>query len=93
MYDPEASFAANAEFDKVAARIEKFANTLNLATSNSPEAEQVGEKLKQSVELLREQYDEYLNEFDPEKKEKLHKQWLTKVDDFIAILEGMARQL
>lgn len=93
MYDPEESLAANTEFDKMVVRVEQFAQTLNAATSNSPEASQVGEKLKLSVELLRQQYDEYLNEFDPDKKQKLHKQWHAKVDDLLEILKGMAKQL
>jgi hypothetical protein len=93
MYDPEASFTANTEFDKMAARVEQFAQTLRATTDDLPAAIRVGDGLKQAVELLRHQYDEYLNEFDPDKKAMLHKRWHAKVDEFLAILKGMAEQL
>lgn len=93
MYDPEEVFAANAGFEKIQERIEKFAQNIMPYAPSPEQAAEVGEKMKMCVEVLRRHYDEYLNEFDPIKKKMLHKVFYERVDDFLEILKGLAGQL
>jgi len=87
MYDPEASFAANAEFDQIIGRVNLFIDrTLPLL---GKDAEVFGQKLKQCIELLRRKYDDYLNEFDPVKKEQLHVHWQEKAAELAQIMKTM----
>jgi len=91
MYDPEASFAANNEFDKIVERVNLF--TERMLPLAGPQAEAIGAKLKQCVELLRRKYDDYLNEFDPDKKQQLHLLWTNKATELIWLLKNMAENL
>jgi hypothetical protein len=90
MYDPEKAFAANAEFDKIQERIGKFAQNIMPYAPSPEQAAELGEKMKMCVEVLRRHYDDYLNEFDPDKKQKLHKVFHARSEDFLEILKGMA---
>lgn len=79
-------------FEKMKARIEQFAQNI-MPYAPSPEmATEIGEKMKMCVEVLREQYDAYLNESDPVQKEFLHKAFQAKADEFVEILKWMAGQ-
>lgn len=91
MYDPEASFSANAQFDQIIERVNLFIErTLPLA---GEDAEIFGDKLKRCIEILRSKYDDYLNEFDPVKKEQLHAHWHEKVAELALIMKTMTEKI
>jgi len=50
-------------------------------------------KLKECFDLLRVKYDDYLNEFDPDKKRQLHAHWREKADELTQLLKDMAENL
>jgi hypothetical protein len=80
-------------FEKMKARVEQFAQNI-MPYAPSPElAAEIGEKMKMCVDVLREQYDAYLNESDPVHKEFLHKAFQAKAEEFVEILRLMARQI
>ncbi len=93
MYDPEASVAAQEQFDIMQRRVDDFIQGLINAKVPEQDAQMLGNRLTRCVDLIRRSYDEYLNEFDPDKKDILHKEWHRKVDEFVAILQGMAERL
>ncbi len=77
------------DFDKIQARIEQFAQNI-MPYAPSPEmAAEIGTKMKACVEVLREQYNAYLNESNPVLKEELHKAFEAKKDEFLEILKWM----
>jgi hypothetical protein len=91
MYDPEESFAANASFDEIVERVNLF--TERMLSLAGDDAAMLGEKLKQCVELLRRKYNDYLNEFDPDKKAQLAYDWRAKAKELTDLLREMAGNL
>lgn len=91
MYDPEESFAANASFDEIVERVNLF--TERMLSLAGDDAAMLGEKLKQCVELLRRKYNDYLNEFDPDKKAQLAHDWRAKAKELTDLLKEMAGNL
>lgn len=79
------------EFDKIKARIERFVQNIMPFAPSPDVAEEVGTKMKACIDLLRHQYDAYLNESDPAKKAALHEAFHAKADEFLEILKWMGK--
>lgn len=91
MYDPEANFTANLQFDEIIERVNLF--TERMVVLAGDDTQKLGDKLKSCIELLRRKHEEYLNEFDPYKKEQLHANWQRTVVDFMVLMKGMVENL
>ena len=92
MYDPENAIRITEVFNSIQQRIRAFTDKLS-SIHPSDQAEELGDKLSECIENIRQGVEDCNNEFDPDKREDLCKLWRGKIDEFVNILKLMADNL
>lgn len=93
MYDPEESLEVERQFQSLVNEdLPRFGEFLKEIThDDSGMTDLLVEKLQSGLEKLKNEYEDYVNTFDPKEKLLRRQAWETKAAQFLAIIHRLAK--